>query len=223
MAEGARHDPAFPQMVDAAFRLRELLRALADRREELGLSQTTVAARMGTSQSSVARLEAGEADARLSTVERFAAALERWSNGSSPSPVVGRRNPPEGGATVQRSLTDVGRAIVERLLSPDFRDVEYFRAQVPALTVTDVCGCGCGSLTFEVDADRAIRAPSQFWREGSQVLVEGDRKSWLMLFQHDGRLSELEHVAGHGPNPNDLDASKIKPDVQIEESWFDER
>ena len=44
-------------------------------REKLGLSQTVVAARMGTSQSAVARLEAGEIDAKLSTVERFAAAL----------------------------------------------------------------------------------------------------------------------------------------------------
>jgi ribosome-binding protein aMBF1 (putative translation factor) len=75
IADGTREDPAFAQMVDAAVRRRQLLRALAKRREELGLSQTTVAARMGTSQSSVARLEAGEADARLSTVERFAAAI----------------------------------------------------------------------------------------------------------------------------------------------------
>jgi ribosome-binding protein aMBF1 (putative translation factor) len=75
IAQRGEQEPAFPQLVDAALRRRELLRALADRREQLGLSQTTVAARMGTSQSSVARLETGEADARLSTIERFAAAL----------------------------------------------------------------------------------------------------------------------------------------------------
>jgi ribosome-binding protein aMBF1 (putative translation factor) len=75
IAQRGEQEPAFPQPVDAALRRRELLRALADRREQLGLSQTTVAARMGTSQSSVARLETGEADARLSTIERFAAAL----------------------------------------------------------------------------------------------------------------------------------------------------
>jgi ribosome-binding protein aMBF1 (putative translation factor) len=75
IAERGEHEPAFPQLVDAALHRRELLRALADRREQLGLSQTTVAARMGTSQSSIARLETGEADARLSTIERFAAAL----------------------------------------------------------------------------------------------------------------------------------------------------
>jgi len=65
----------FPELVEAALRRRHLLRELATKREELGMSQTTVAARMGTSQSAVARLEAGEMDAKFSTVERFAAAL----------------------------------------------------------------------------------------------------------------------------------------------------
>jgi len=50
-----------------------------------------VAARMGTSQSADARLEQGEADARLSTVERLAAALEvrlTWS-----PPAAGKQDP----------------------------------------------------------------------------------------------------------------------------------
>jgi len=54
---------------------RRLMRQLAGRRQDAGLSQTEIAARMGTSQSAVARLEAGEADARASTLERYAAAL----------------------------------------------------------------------------------------------------------------------------------------------------
>jgi len=54
---------------------RRLMRELAGRRQDAGLSQTEVAARMGTSQSAVARLEAGEADVRASTLERYAAAL----------------------------------------------------------------------------------------------------------------------------------------------------
>ena len=73
--ERTRANPKFPALVDAALERRLFLRDLAARRERLGLSQTTVAARMGTSQSAVARLEAGEADVRLSTVERYAAAL----------------------------------------------------------------------------------------------------------------------------------------------------
>jgi len=35
-----------------------------------------VAARMGTSQSAVARLETGQVDVRLSTLERYAAAVD---------------------------------------------------------------------------------------------------------------------------------------------------
>jgi len=54
---------------------KSLASALSAKRIELGLSQTEVAARMGTSQSAVARLESGEADLRLSTLERYAAAL----------------------------------------------------------------------------------------------------------------------------------------------------
>src|SRR5271156_843276 len=52
-----------------------LIRELAEQRPAAGLSQTEVAARMGTSQSAVARLESGTADARASTLERYAAAV----------------------------------------------------------------------------------------------------------------------------------------------------
>jgi transcriptional regulator with XRE-family HTH domain len=38
---------------------------------------TEIAARMGTSQSAVARLERGDLDVRLSTLERYAAAVDR--------------------------------------------------------------------------------------------------------------------------------------------------
>ena len=58
-----------------AARRRSLTGALVERRNELGLSQTQVAARMGTSQSAVARLESGDADVRLSTLERYATAI----------------------------------------------------------------------------------------------------------------------------------------------------
>jgi transcriptional regulator with XRE-family HTH domain len=54
---------------------REMAERLSSRRQELGLSQTAVAARMGTSQSAVARLESGAADVRLSTLHRYADAL----------------------------------------------------------------------------------------------------------------------------------------------------
>jgi transcriptional regulator with XRE-family HTH domain len=53
----------------------ELIARLVATREMLGLSQDDVARRMGTAQSSVARLESGKHDPRASTLERYAAAL----------------------------------------------------------------------------------------------------------------------------------------------------
>jgi transcriptional regulator with XRE-family HTH domain len=70
-----RHEPVFPGFAEMAARRRAVTDELAERRQRLGLSQTQVAARMGTSQSAVARLESGDADVRLSTLERYAAAL----------------------------------------------------------------------------------------------------------------------------------------------------
>ena len=54
---------------------RRLVADLTAQRRSAGLSQTEVAARMGTSQSAVARLESGDADLRVSTLERYAAAI----------------------------------------------------------------------------------------------------------------------------------------------------
>ena len=54
---------------------RRLMTDLAAERQAARLSQTEVAARMGTSQSAVARLESGTADVRASTLERYAAAV----------------------------------------------------------------------------------------------------------------------------------------------------
>jgi len=83
--EEARDDdlPALPGFREMAQRYRDQMAAerramigkLAELRRAAGLSQTDVAARMGTSQSAVARLEAGDGDLRASTLERYAAAL----------------------------------------------------------------------------------------------------------------------------------------------------
>ncbi len=79
-----RHETVFPGFREMAQRRKDLSAELVSRRQAVGLSQTEVAARMGTSQSAVARLEAGEADVRLSTLERYAAAVGielAWSLG----------------------------------------------------------------------------------------------------------------------------------------------
>lgn len=75
IAERSARNPDFPILVELAQARRALLRELAAARIEQDRSQTSVAASMGTSQSSLARLETVAADAKLSTVERMASAL----------------------------------------------------------------------------------------------------------------------------------------------------
>jgi DNA-binding XRE family transcriptional regulator len=72
--ELAVDDPGLPGRVASALGRRELLRQLATLRRQKGLTQVELATRMRTSQGQITRIEAG-ADARLSTVERYAAAL----------------------------------------------------------------------------------------------------------------------------------------------------
>jgi ribosome-binding protein aMBF1 (putative translation factor) len=73
--EMALRRQADQQVVRMAEDRGRLVRELAQQRQATGLSQTEVAARMGTSQSAVARLESGTADVRASTLERYAAAV----------------------------------------------------------------------------------------------------------------------------------------------------
>jgi transcriptional regulator with XRE-family HTH domain len=80
--------PRLPGVREAARRRRDVVRRLATARQAQGLSQTTIAARMGTSQSVVARLESGALDMRLSTLERYAAALGKEL-------VIGVEDPPK--------------------------------------------------------------------------------------------------------------------------------
>lgn len=73
--ESTKRNPRFPEMLEAAQERRRLLRELGARREKAGITQKDVAAAMKTSQSAVARMERGEIDAKLSTVDRYAAAI----------------------------------------------------------------------------------------------------------------------------------------------------
>jgi hypothetical protein len=76
IADRTKKNPHFPDMVFAAEERRALARELAAARKRLGtLSQTSIAAAMGTSPSIVIRLENG-ADVRLSTLQKYAAVLD---------------------------------------------------------------------------------------------------------------------------------------------------
>ncbi len=75
MSDMKRRESLFPGFRELSARRADLVAGLAAERRRQGLSQTVVAARMGTSQSAVARLEAGDVDVRVSTIERYAAAI----------------------------------------------------------------------------------------------------------------------------------------------------
>jgi DNA-binding transcriptional regulator YiaG len=74
VAERTRGNPKFPDLVAEAEVRRRHARKLAALREKKALSQTVVAARMGTSASVVSKLEAG-GDVKLSTLQRYYAAI----------------------------------------------------------------------------------------------------------------------------------------------------
>ena len=61
------------QAADRAIKLGEQVRRL---RESRGLSQADLAKRMATSQSAIARLEAGGVDPKIGTLERLSRALQ---------------------------------------------------------------------------------------------------------------------------------------------------
>lgn len=75
IAESTALNPEFPALMAQARRNREVLATLASERKRQRVSQTALAAQMGTSQSAVSALEKTASDALLSTVEKYADAL----------------------------------------------------------------------------------------------------------------------------------------------------
>ncbi len=74
-AERTARNPQFPALLAAARERRTFVRALAAKRQELGVSQAEIARRMATSQPYVSRFESGNLDPSHSFEDRFAAAL----------------------------------------------------------------------------------------------------------------------------------------------------
>jgi ribosome-binding protein aMBF1 (putative translation factor) len=70
--ERTRRSPSFPDLVAEAEQRREIARSLAEQRKARGVSQTVVAARMGTAASVISKLEGG-GDVKLSTLQRYCA------------------------------------------------------------------------------------------------------------------------------------------------------
>ena len=102
MAERSRRCPDFPALVEAHAHARRLLRSLVDKRKALQLTQATLARRMETSPTAIARLEAGYVNPRLTTLQRYAVALGlqiEWR-------VVERRSPPASADTIMVDTPD---------------------------------------------------------------------------------------------------------------------
>jgi hypothetical protein len=74
IAKRTRKNPRFPALVAEAERRLAVAKALAARRTALGVSQTVVAARMGTAASVISKLESG-GDVKLSTFQRYCSAI----------------------------------------------------------------------------------------------------------------------------------------------------
>jgi predicted transcriptional regulator len=74
IAKRTRKNPRFPELMAEVERRRALAKTLAERRSALGVSQTVVAARMGTAASVISKLESG-GDVKLSTFQRYCTAI----------------------------------------------------------------------------------------------------------------------------------------------------
>jgi DNA-binding XRE family transcriptional regulator len=73
--ESTRRNAEFPSLIEEAHQRRALLEALTAIRSRSRISQSSIAKRIHTSQSAIARLEAGTVDPRLSTIQRYAASV----------------------------------------------------------------------------------------------------------------------------------------------------
>jgi transcriptional regulator with XRE-family HTH domain len=101
----------------------KLLVRLREARVRKGLSQAEVAARIGTTQSAIARLESGAADPRLSTVERYAAAV-----GADLDARDGDQSP-----SLQRTAAALRGSLLRGEAGDGFRHIVQFLNDIAAL------------------------------------------------------------------------------------------
>ncbi|HEX7323053.1 MAG TPA: helix-turn-helix transcriptional regulator [Mycobacterium sp.] len=101
----------------------ELLVRLRDARLHKGLSQSEVAARIGTTQSAVARFESGTADPRLSTVQRYAQAVGAHLGARAADSLP----------SLQRTAVEVQDSLNRGELGDGFRHIVQFLDDVAAL------------------------------------------------------------------------------------------
>jgi ribosome-binding protein aMBF1 (putative translation factor) len=77
IAQRTAVDPEYPRLLDIEVRRQRIIGRLVAARKANDLTQAAIAAQMKVSQSVVAEIEAGRADIRFSTLERYAEAATR--------------------------------------------------------------------------------------------------------------------------------------------------
>jgi DNA-binding XRE family transcriptional regulator len=75
IAEMAAKDSNFPHMLEEAIERRALMHTLIQERKRQRITQKKLAVRMATKQSTLARMEQGQRDPRISTLQRYASSL----------------------------------------------------------------------------------------------------------------------------------------------------
>jgi hypothetical protein len=109
--------------------------------------------------------------------------------------------PAKGHISVERTLSDCERSLLEWLLarpSSDMSDsdVSKYKSQVDRLRVVAKCECGCPTVDFALGADRKVGA--------SEIVAEAGGKSpegvlvGVILHAREGELSELEVYSTQG-------------------------
>jgi transcriptional regulator with XRE-family HTH domain len=104
IAEEQAANPRFGEWVAAADRRCQLIRALARRREECGLSKGQLARLLRTSAAFIDRIEASEVDPKLSILEEYAEAVGRrleWALVEPPERQVAPSEPRAEGRAVR--------------------------------------------------------------------------------------------------------------------------
>lgn len=151
LTEAQKTDPTIDHRLERAVHRRRFLHSLPSRRKASQKSQDDIAKAMGTSQPSIARLERGEIDPRLSTLDGYADALNiDLATLFRPDSTDGQ----DAGAQSARELIDRGAAALNA------HDSEALASLYDANVVSIAPGPG-GQV--EGKGREAVREYSQTW------------------------------------------------------------
>lgn len=98
-----------------------------------------------------------------------------------------------GGVSQPRPLTDLERAVLQKLLTVEFPGAGDLRAQLPHALVVGCCTCGCATITLAVDASSAAPAAVTSGAPVSADISDEDQDAGvILLVDNAGYMSCLE-------------------------------